>query len=73
MGGYPFDADLHRQSVLADRFTQSTRKSPSFLWATLRVPSAAERGGDIFGCADLFGYQSANPFSFRHHYLAVMW
>ena len=29
--------------------------------------------GDIFGCADLFGYQSANPFSFRHHYLAVMW
>ena len=36
-------------------------------------PSAAEREGDIFGCADLFGYQSANPFSFRHHYLAVMW
>lgn len=61
-------------SVGFDRpFTQSTRKSLSFLWASLRAPSAAEREGDIFGCADLFGYQSVNPLSFRHHYLTVMW
>ncbi len=37
-------------------------------------PSAAEREGDIFGCADFWVNQSANPFSFRHHnHLAVMW
>ncbi|MEA1815931.1 hypothetical protein, partial [Acinetobacter baumannii] len=51
-----------------------TRKSLSFLWASLRAPSAAEREGDIFGCADFWVNQSANPFSFRHHnHLAVMW
>ncbi|WP_447580512.1 hypothetical protein, partial [Acinetobacter baumannii] len=33
-----------------------------------------EREGDIFGCADFWVNQSANPFSFRHHnHLAVMW
>ena len=37
-------------------------------------PSAAEREGDIFGCADFWVNQSANPFSFRHHnHLAVIW
>ncbi|HFF4622815.1 TPA: hypothetical protein ACGC1U_003878, partial [Acinetobacter baumannii] len=35
--------------------TQSTRKRLSFLWASLRAPSAAEREGDTFGCADLLG------------------
>ncbi|MBJ8472092.1 MULTISPECIES: hypothetical protein [Acinetobacter] len=36
-------------------YTQSTRKSLSFLWVSLRAPSAAEREGDTFGCADLLG------------------
>jgi hypothetical protein len=37
-------------SVGFDRpFTQSTLKSLSFWWATLRLPSAAEREGDTFG------------------------
>ncbi len=33
--------------------SQRTRKSLSFLWASLRAPSAVEREGDTFGCADL--------------------
>ncbi|HDQ4281979.1 TPA: hypothetical protein P8700_001213 [Acinetobacter baumannii] len=35
---------------------------------------SSEREGDIFGCADFWVNQSANPFSFRHHnHLAVIW
>jgi len=62
--GYPFDAGLHCQSVLADRFTQSTRKSFSFLWATLRVPSAAEREGTSSDVLIFLGISLLTPFRF---------
>lgn len=44
-------------------YPKHTKKSP-FLWVSLRAPSAAEREGDIFGCADLLGISLSTPFRF---------
>ncbi|MFM6958993.1 MAG: hypothetical protein ACKOXD_10715, partial [Acinetobacter sp.] len=56
-------ADPHGQSVLTDRLA-NTLKSLSFWWVSLRAPSAAEREGDTFGCADPLAISLSTLFRF---------
>ncbi|MCG9501626.1 hypothetical protein MCL88_16845, partial [Acinetobacter baumannii] len=61
---YPLPAGLHCQSTLTGRIAKEHEKVITFLWESLRAPSAAEREGDTFGCAGFFGSSLLTLFRF---------
>jgi len=68
---YPLRAGLHCQLVLADHQPKYTKKSNFFVEIPACPLCGGTGGGHLRVCWILW-LQSANPLSFRHHYLAVM-
>ncbi|PVA03648.1 hypothetical protein DC362_07970 [Acinetobacter nosocomialis] len=64
-------AGLHCQLVLADHKPKYTKKSNFFVEIPACPLCGGTGGGHLRVCWILW-LQSANPLSFRHHYLAVM-